>query len=185
MTSHIDNVVKKYCNENIAIIGFMATGKTTIAKDISKKTNGKFLDLDFLIEEKCALNINTIFKFYTEEYFRFLENYLLNEVSELLSTNNFVLSVGGGFNKNPKNNLFLKNFKTFFLYNDLEILITRLEQDVTRPLLRNLDSVQKYNAIKDLYDERINIYRNVCDFEIDCNNKSVDEVSNEIIKCLG
>lgn len=59
--------------KNIYLIGFMGTGKSTIARELEKMTGAKRVEMDRLIEEKQGMAITEIFEQYGEEYFRDLE----------------------------------------------------------------------------------------------------------------
>ena len=66
---------------NIAIIGFMGTGKTVVAKVLAKKLNKEFVELDALIEQKAGRSIPEIFRQDGEVAFRELEIVVAKEVS--------------------------------------------------------------------------------------------------------
>ena len=59
--------------KTIVLTGMMGSGKTTIAKLLSEKLNIKYIDIDFLIEEKENMKISEIFAQKGENYFRKLE----------------------------------------------------------------------------------------------------------------
>ena len=71
----------------------MGVGKTTIGKNLAKKLNYNFVDVDKIIEEKEGLSINSIFKNKSEDYFRKIENEIT--LSELKKDSS-VISLGGG-----------------------------------------------------------------------------------------
>ena len=58
----------------IVLLGYMASGKSTIGREISKKLDMKFIDLDDYISEKEKRSISEIFKAKGEIYFRSIEN---------------------------------------------------------------------------------------------------------------
>ncbi len=55
---------------NIALLGFMGSGKTTIGQQLAQKVGWQFMDTDDLIEEKTSLSISLIFERWGEEHFR-------------------------------------------------------------------------------------------------------------------
>src|SRR5699024_10691225 len=79
--------------KNIFFIGFMGTGKSTIAKLVSKRLGLTLVDTDSLIEEKSNMNIANIFKEYGESYFRKLEHEVIQKLS---NKSNLIISTGGG-----------------------------------------------------------------------------------------
>ena len=64
---------------NIFLIGFMGTGKTTIANCLSRKLDRKVVEMDQIISERAGMSISDIFKTYGEQHFRDLETGLLVE----------------------------------------------------------------------------------------------------------
>ena len=79
--------------KNLTLTGMMGVGKSTIGKNLAKKLDYKFIDVDKLIEIKEGTSINLIFKNKSESYFRRIENDIT--LSEL-KKNNCVISLGGG-----------------------------------------------------------------------------------------
>ena len=60
-------------NKNLVLIGMMGSGKSTIGKEISKKSTLKFKDTDRLIENDQKMKIREIFDTKGEDFFRSLE----------------------------------------------------------------------------------------------------------------
>ncbi len=79
---------------SIFLIGFRATGKSTIGLKLAQKLGWEFLDTDEIIKEKSGTSINTLTKNGTSWLeFRQLEH---NVLMELLHKRNIVVGVGGG-----------------------------------------------------------------------------------------
>ena len=78
----------------IVLLGYMASGKSTIGREISKKLDMKFIDLDDYISKREKRSISEIFKVEGEIYFRKIESSYLGEI--LNSKDSFILSLGGG-----------------------------------------------------------------------------------------
>ena len=79
---------------NIVLIGFMGSGKTTFGRWVSRRHNRKFYDTDEYIEKKQNTTISEIFATKGEEAFRDMETETVKELSDTLD--NCVISVGGG-----------------------------------------------------------------------------------------
>lgn len=77
----------------IFLVGFMASGKTTTGKRISKKYNLEFIDLDAYIEQRYFMTVSQIFAEKGESGFREIERNMLKEVAEF---ENVVVAAGGG-----------------------------------------------------------------------------------------
>ena len=112
--------------KNLTLTGMMGVGKSTIGKNLAKKLNYNFIDVDKIIEKKEGLSINLIFKNKSESYFRKIENEIT--LSEL-KKNNSVISLGGGA---FLNNAIRKNAKklsiSFWLDVPIDELIKRLKK---------------------------------------------------------
>ncbi|MCM1369254.1 MAG: shikimate kinase [Candidatus Amulumruptor caecigallinarius] len=77
----------------IFIVGYMASGKTTFGRALSKALGRDFIDLDFYIEQRFRKTINEIFEERGENSFRRMESCMLEEVSAF---ENAVVACGGG-----------------------------------------------------------------------------------------
>ena len=157
----------------------MGVGKTTIGKNLAKKLNYKFIDVDKLIEAKEGLSINLIFKNKSERYFRKIES----EVTLVeLKKENAVISLGGGaFLNNAIRKSAKKLTVSFWLDVPIDELIKRLKKNSQRPLLfkKNIEE-----TTKKIYFERKKIY-NEADFRIKCNYSKSSEVVNKILNLYG
>ena len=153
----------------------MGVGKSTIGKNLAKKLNYNFVDVDKVIEAKEGLSINSIFKNKSEQYFRKIENDIT--LSEL-KKNNSVISLGGGAFLNNDIRRSAKNFSiSFWLDVPVDELVKRLKKSSQRPLLygKNLSE-----TIKKIYFDRKKIY-NEADHRIKCNSMNIEEIVNKIL----
>lgn len=165
---------------SIALIGFMATGKTTVGKLLVKKLGNpfEFIELDLLIEEIAGKTIPEIFSQDGEDTFRKLENEICKRVSNL---KNVIISCGGGVILNEENvNNLQKNSTIVLLNSSLEAVTKRILEDgiQKRPLI---DKEYPENEIKRLFLFRSPIYQSVADIIIDINNKDENLIVDEII----
>ena len=153
----------------------MGVGKSTLGKIVAKKLNLEFIDTDAKIEEKCLMEISTIFKQKGEKFFRLEEE---KEVLKSLKKNNCAIALGGGafVNKTVRNNI-LKNAVSIWLDIDIETLSKRTNWNKKRPLL---DKENSKIVINKLYEERKNIYK-LANYKIDCTDLSKENIANKII----
>ena len=126
----------------IILLGYMASGKSTIGKGLAKKLNYQFRDLDAYIEQKEHNSIKDIFKNRGEIYFRKKESLYLNDL--INGEDNLVLSLGGGtpcYGSNMEDILNTNLVTSIYLKASIQTLIKRIqnEQD-SRPLVSHLKS---------------------------------------------
>ena len=164
--------------KNIAIIGFMGAGKSSISKLLAKLLNRKIACLDDLIEEKEGRKISDIFKDSGEAYFRKMESQIIEEVSQ---KKNLIIDCGGGAVINPKNIEHLKkNSVLIYLSASPEVIYERIKQERHRPLLQIQNPQEKIN---ELLSAREAFYKKA-DFVIDTDKKIPEEICAEIVKVL-
>lgn len=170
----------------VFLVGYMASGKSTIGKALAKKMNFKFIDLDQYIENKEVLSVSEIFKLKGEIYFRKKETSYLKELIE--SDNKVIISLGGGtpcYGNNMELLLNSEDAITIYLKASLNELVKRLSKDKqSRPLIAHLTSEESLLEFigKHLF-ERSNFY---CQSSktINVDNKPKDEIVEDIIMSL-
>jgi shikimate kinase len=172
-----NQIQKSYkIKKNLTLTGMMGVGKSTIGRNLAKKLNYKFIDVDKLIETTEGSSINLIFKNKSENYFRKLENEITLQV---LKENNSVISLGGGAFLNKSIRLTSKRKSvSFWLDINTDELIKRLKRTKKRPLLykKNIS-----DTIKKLFIERKKIY-NEADYRIKCSFLRSSEIVDKILK---
>lgn len=137
---------------NIILCGFMGSGKTTLAKSLSRELNMPLVDTDEEIVKREGRSISEIFAADGEEYFRDLETALIKELSE---SEGAVISLGGGLAANKRNHLYLKNAGTLILLDcGIEQTLNRITGDGSRPLTAGGvdDIIARYNFRKPIYE---------------------------------
>lgn len=139
----------------IVLIGYMASGKSTLAKAISQAWGLTNLDMDQLLEIEEGESISEMIFNKGELYFRKKERAMLEK---LLKGDNFVLATGGGtpcYYDNMK--LINSNAVSFYLKESIATLFNRLQEDRQgRPLLSHLkdDDLKEYIA-KHLFERSL------------------------------
>ena len=161
---------------NIILIGFMGVGKGTIARAYAKEFDEFAIDTDDLIESLDNRKIKTIFNEDGEPYFRNLEKRCALWLEK--NVQNSIISTGGGFYKQEN----LKRIgKVVLLDSSFDGIYQRIKNHpnsnkkfAKRPLFQNLNEAQK------LYNQRSSEYREVVDFILDVEEKSVDKIIKEL-----
>ena len=162
---------------NIALCGMMGSGKSTIGKILANKLDYNFIDADKMIEIDAGKTIKKIFEEDGEEYFRVLEEKITIDILEHKET---VVSLGGGAIVNKKIRSSIKNNSyNIYLNVDIDILMKRLQNSKTRPLIYKKNLKKK---LINLISIREKFYQKA-DLIIK-NEKNIIETTENIIKKL-
>ncbi len=156
--------------KNIALIGFMGCGKTTIGKMLAARLNYSFQDTDSLIEEQEGRTIPEIFHSDGEAHFRRVEKRILGELEE---RQGYIWACGGGSVMDPDNHRVLKdNALVIWLYSSLATSFQRIEPG-TRPLL---DGDVSKRVAEELLHARLPFYAKTSDMVISSEGSPEDIV---------
>ena len=171
----------RYMKKNVALIGFMGTGKSSTGKDLSSRLGCAFVDLDRRIEEMCGMRIPEIFEKYGEDYFREQEHMAVKEVS---ARKGIVISTGGGTVKNPENiRLLRQRGFVICLTADVDTILSRTMRVGNRPVLDSADRGDRRKAIIELLESRREMYSNA-DYTVDTSQMSPFQVVEDICRYL-
>ncbi len=165
---------------NIALIGFMGTGKTVVGQLLAKKLGRRFFELDLLIEQKAGKSIPDIFQQDGEITFRELEIEVTKEVSK---DKNLVIACGGGLVLNKINiDRLRKNARMVYLTASPGVILKRVaNEEGQRPLLE-VDNPTL--AIREMLSFRKPFYERAADIKIDASKLDINAVSEQIISKL-
>lgn len=170
----------------IVLIGYMASGKSTIGKKLARKLEYEFIDLDDFIEVQENAVVSEIFKTKGELYFRKQETKYLKEL--LKSKNNRILSVGGGtpcYSDNMDVILNAKHAKSIYLERSVKALADKLiKKKSKRPLIAHIETKEALTEFiaKHLFERRP--FYSKAEIKIAIDDKSKDEVVEEILEIL-
>lgn len=167
----------------IALLGYMGSGKSHIARLLSQKLNFEFIDLDKQITLKNKRSVTEIFQMSGEIFFRKQERELLEEY--LASKNDVVLSLGGGTPAYYNNmEVINQNSFSFFLRGSVNTLSQRLlKQKTTRPLIAKINDEDLPEFIAKHLFER-NAFYSKAQFTVDIDGKTPEQIAEEIIRHL-
>ena len=166
---------------NIALIGFMGSGKSTAGKRLARRLNRDFIETDRLIETRASMPISGIFNERGETAFRDLEEEIIKEVAA--SNQNAVISCGGGVVLRQVNVERLKETSTIvYLEADTAALQERLATSRKRPLLNSPDRDQ---IIEELHEARRPLYKAAAEITVKTRTRPFAAVISEIIEKLG
>lgn len=161
--------------QNISLIGFMGTGKSSVGQLVAAQLHFTFLDTDHVIEARAGKSISDIFAELGEPAFRELERKI---VGELVTRKKTVISTGGGLPANPDNLASLKTHSLVVcLWASPEKIWERVRTQTHRPLLNEPDPLAK---IRKLLEEREPYYRQA-DVLLNTELRSLKDVAQQVI----
>jgi shikimate kinase len=170
--------------QKIILIGYMAVGKTTIGKKLAEKMQIEAIDLDKIIEKETDLSIPDIFEQKGEVYFRKIEHIIFTECVE--SDKDLIISTGGGTPCYANNHLLLNgtNVISIYLKASIDVIFERLKSEKEeRPLVANQSEADLKEFIAKHLFERSYFY-NQATFKINVDNKSTEDIVEEIVRLL-
>jgi shikimate kinase len=166
-------------HNNIVLIGFMGTGKSSVGLKLATRLKKDFVDMDREIENVSGMSINEIFRRYGERRFRSEESLMAKKLSQ---RGNLVIATGGGLVLVPENIAALRQ-------NGVIVLLEARAEDIwarvnrkrgTRPMLKGAASVAD---IQKLLDHRADYY-DCADISVNTSDKELDAVIREILQQL-
>lgn len=161
--------------QHLILIGFMGTGKSTVARQLSRQLELPFFEMDEMIVQEQGMEISNIFQEKGEAYFRDLETALLKK---LLQEGKGILSCGGGIILRDENIQAMKKHSTVILLTAKpETILKRVQHNQSRPVLngkKNIDDITK------LMKEREERYHMTADILISTDGKSLSQICEEI-----
>jgi len=165
---------------NITLIGYRATGKTTLAKLLAERLGWDWIDSDVEIERRAGKIIARIFAEDGEPAFRQLEAQV---IADLCRRNKLVLAAGGGVPLREDNRQAVRSAgKVVWLQARPETIHARMTADATTADRRpNLTSKGGLEEITELLAKREPIYRQTADIQIDTEGKTPEQLADEIL----
>lgn len=164
---------------NIYLIGFMGVGKSTVSKQLKEMTGWEEIDTDKLITAKKKMGIPEIFEKFGERYFRDLETNLLKDLSR---ESKKIISCGGGMILREENQKTMKTGGTVVLLSATpQTIFEHVKNGKERPILNGNMNIP---YIEKLVQERQPFYEKAKDIEVVTDDKTPQEVAEEIIKLL-
>lgn len=134
------------------------SGKSSWGKQLARRVNYTFVDLDDLIEQEEKQSILNIFQTQGETFFRELEHKYLLHTTNMVKT---IVSCGGGTASHYNNmELMNKYGKTIYLNASKGLLADRIfHAKKPRPLFKDLSKEEIENKIDLLLSERESFFQ--------------------------
>lgn len=163
--------------ENVILIGFMGSGKSTVGRMLARRLRFHFVDTDRLIEERSRMTIKDMFARYGEAYFRERETATLESLSGI---RRHVLATGGGIITQPCNAPLLRALGWVIqLTADPDELYARVAKSTDRPLLQTENPRERIQA---LVEERRPMYAAAAHFTVNSTGLPRERVVDMIVE---
>jgi shikimate kinase len=165
---------------NIALIGFMGTGKTAVGRALAKRLGKKFIELDLLIEQRARKSIPDIFQKNGEIAFRELE---IEAAKRVAKDSDAVIACGGGIVLNKINiDRLRESSRIIYLTASPGAILKRTSRRKNeRPLLDVPDPAMR---IRELLEFRKPFYERAADITINTSQVDINAVAEQIIEKL-
>ena len=161
--------------DKVYLVGFMAAGKTTVARALAKRLDWQAADIDELIEQREHLSVADIFARHGEAYFRAVERAVL---LEQMPARHRVVATGGGTFVDPQNRAAINSDGvSVWLDVPLERAIARMPADGRRPLAADRAEFER------LFRARREAYQ-LAHVRLDAGRASVDALVEQLVDWL-
>lgn len=164
----------------VVLVGYMASGKSSIGRLLANDLDIGFIDLDEYIESEMQKSITTIFSEKGEIFFRKLEHEMLDKV--LHENESVVLSTGGGTPCYGENMKTILNNSDHSIYLQLPVLTlaNRISNEKDqRPLVKNIENKDLPEFVGKHLFERRQFYAQAKHI-LDCEGKTIEELVSEL-----
>ena len=160
---------------NLALIGFMGTGKSSVGRFCASALRFELIDTDQVIEQRAGQSIPEIFADQGQEAFREMERQL---VAEMAGWRQKVICAGGGLGANDANVASLKQHALVVcLWASVETIWQRVRHQSHRPLLQDSDPLGK---IRSLLEQRTPFYKQA-DVLVSTELRNLREVADHVL----
>ncbi len=161
--------------DKIYLVGFMASGKSTVGRHLAARLRWRFEDIDHLIEVREKKTVAEIFAKHGEAYFRAVEREMLTVLQPL---RHVVIATGGGTFADPDNRAMI-NMDGASVWIDVPLgeLVARIPLDGRRPLAADRP------ALEQLFAARVDTYR-LAHLRVQASRSSASAVADRVLDAL-
>ena len=160
------------CRNHIIFIGFMGSGKSTIARKLARYENMTSVDMDASIAREAGMSIPEIFEAEGESGFRAREHALLES---MLYREPCIISCGGGVVVSAENRRLITSLGTVvYLEVTAEESRARISRPQSRPLLNGSVSPAE------LLEQRRALYEEIADIRFSTSGLAIGQVVSQL-----
>lgn len=161
--------------DKIYLVGFMAAGKTSLARALGERLTWRVEDVDELIEARERRTVADIFAQHGEPYFRAVERDI---VRLLLPIRHAIVATGGGTFMDPENRAAInRDGLSIWLDVPFEELLARVPADGRRPLATDREQLARLFAIRQVGYEEAHL-------RLDARRAPVGELVERVLEAL-
>ena len=165
---------------HLFLTGYRGCGKSSTARALSSLLGRPWVDTDDLVEAHAGESISDIFRDRGEAAFRALEASILSDVCRY-SVPHIVALGGGAILREENRRMISESGWVAWLRASPEVLAGRISNDLStlarRPALSQLGTLSE---IRNILEARTPIYESICDWAIDTENHTPDQIAEEI-----
>jgi shikimate kinase len=161
--------------EKVYLVGFMAAGKTTVARALARRLDWRVIDIDEVVEQREHMPVADIFAKHGESYFRIAER---DALTQQLGVPHVVVATGGGTFVDPQNrSLINADGLSIWLDIPLERALARVPVDGRRPLAADREAFER------LYHLRRAAYQQA-HIRVDAGRQGIDALVEQLMDLL-
>jgi shikimate kinase len=166
---------------NIVLIGYRGTGKSVVGHLLAERLEMAYEGMDANIVRRAGMPIPEIVERFGWDRFREIET---EEALDLAGRDHLIIDTGGGIIERPENMPALaKNGKVFWLKASVDTIVRRIQGDDQRPALTEGKTFTE--EVEEMLDKRRDRYRAAAQHEIDTDDRTPEQVAEEIITLSG
>jgi shikimate kinase len=161
--------------DKVYLVGFMAAGKTRVARALAKRLDWRAIDIDEVVEQRERLSVADIFSRHGEPYFRIAERAAL---TDQLGVRHAVVATGGGTFADPQNRTMINaDGLSIWLDIPLDRALARVPADGRRPLAADRDAFERLYHVRRVAYQQAHI-------RVDAGRQGIDALVEQLMDLL-
>ncbi|MFN2267104.1 MAG: shikimate kinase AroL [Desulfonatronovibrio sp.] len=169
--------------QNVYLIGYRASGKTTLAEGVAQSSDLKFLDTDQMLQENCGMSIDEMVSEHGWDYFRDIEEKTLADTAHMKG---MIVATGGGIILRESNRELLKKDKMLAVYLQAgaDLILSRLSSDPNPKQRPALSTSPLTSEVMSSLTQREPLYLECADLVLDA-SKSIEDLVQKVLSTFG